>query len=183
MLKGQILLVVLPVLLFAGIALAQGGPGMGRLSRANPVTPEQKAYVQEATQLRDQVWQKQRELWALDSQEKPDEAAIKAKLAEVNALREKLHLLNVKNRALVQELAGQTPATGAGTGTGAGVGCPWGGPGPGAGRGMAPGAGRGMGAGRGRGMGAGAGRGMGRGGGGRGAGCPWGGPGRGACWQ
>ena len=160
--RKWLLVMALP-LLFVGGAWAQGVPGCRWLTGVTPSTPQQKAYVDEATKLRAELWQQQAELTALEAREKPDERAVKEKLEQLSATRNKLHLLNLKNRAVVQELAGPAPGWGP-----AGAACPWGG--PGAGRGMGP-CGTGYGAGRGRGMGQG--MGPGRGGRGRGWGPRW----------
>lgn len=92
------------VVICAGAASAQWGGG-GWWDRVTPTTPEQKAYVEQARQIHAQLWQKQSELRALQSQPKPSEAAIRAKQAEVDALRGKLQEWNLKNRAVMQQLA------------------------------------------------------------------------------
>ncbi|MBI3944832.1 MAG: hypothetical protein HY321_02860 [Armatimonadetes bacterium] len=156
MVRKLVVLGVAAAVLSAGAAAAQRGRG-GWWSRVTPTTAEQKVFVDEATALRTQIWQKQAELRSLTAQPKPSESAVKAKQAEVDALREKLHALVQKNRSLIQEMA---PAAGRG---GPREGCPGYGP-----CGGAPGSACPMG-----------GPGAGRARRGDGAGCPMGGPGAG----
>lgn len=159
-------LALVPAMLYAVPALAQGGWGWG--SPTAPETKEEKAFVEEANKLHTQLRLKQQELWVLEAQEKPSESALKAKRAEVDALRTKFSDLNYKNRELRWKMmdsargAGVGPGMGRGRGMGRGAGrgawgCPRGAVGPGRGAGMGPGRGAGWG---GRGMGV----------------CPWGAP-------
>lgn len=179
MLMKAWLMGMLLLLAVAGEAWAQGGAG-GWWNRVAPTTPDEKAYVREAGDLRAQIWQKVAELQALQAQPKPPVAAAQAKQAEMRGLRSKLVALNVKNRALIQQMAlrarqdlgaapGGCPLGGPGVCSCPcngvpGSACPFGGPGMGVGRSMGGGRAARMGAGRGLG----AGRGM-----GCGAGCPW----------
>lgn len=148
---GRILFAaIMPLLLLTMPAAAQWGRG-GWWTRVTPTTPQQKAYVEQARKLQDRIWQAQAELWKLRETEKPSPAAIAAREREISRLRDQLCELNIKNRALRQEMVGPNTPLGARMGAGRGGwgramgACPWGGPG------------------QGRGMGA----------------CPWGGPGRG----
>ncbi|HOJ19970.1 MAG TPA: hypothetical protein PLU39_08500 [Armatimonadota bacterium] len=134
MLRRWWFVALVPALLYAAPAQAQGGWGWG--SRVAPETEKEKAYVEDARKLRSELWQKQRELWDLQTQEKPSASALKAKETEVNTLRRKLSDLNYKNRELRWQMMDRARQNAARSWMGRGV------------RGMGPGAGmhpRGMG--------------------------------------
>ncbi|MDH7571117.1 MAG: hypothetical protein QHJ73_16195, partial [Armatimonadota bacterium] len=135
---------ILPLLLVAVAATAQTvgwGPWWNRVT---PTTPQQKALVDEVKGLHAQIWQKQAELRALQLQPQPNEAAVRAKQAEVDALRKRVQELMVKNQAVVQQMVPQATAGGGRGPCGLGLGPCGGVPGSACPYGWGPGAGMGM---------------------------------------
>jgi hypothetical protein len=134
---------------------AQGCLGLGLggwWTAAKPATAEQKALVDQVTELHQSILQARLEL-----AQTTDPAQRQSKQADIRTLQTKLHDVQYANRELRWQMMRSSGAVGQGTGLG---------------RGRGQGAGRGMGGGRGRGMG-GRGRGMGMGLGPNGAGCPF----------
>ncbi len=105
------------------------------------MTPEEKAFLDQVQELRQQLRITQLELALLEAKEAP-EAQIAEKAEAVYRLEGRLYALHAKNRQMAQGLERERPR-----------GARRHGPGVGGGRGMGPGMGPGMGRGRGRGMG------------------------------
>ncbi len=77
--------------------MGAGGPGW--LSRVTPQTDAEKKYVAEVQKLHEQIRQTRWEQFNLQNSG-ADDKQIAAKQKELNALREKLHKVNDKNREL-----------------------------------------------------------------------------------
>lgn len=93
----------------------------GWWTRVNPTDPQQKAFVEQVKALHDQIRQEQFELAQLLAN-KADKTAIEAKQAEINALREQLHQLQVSNLEMKQSIMQENfSGRGFGGGTGQGV--------------------------------------------------------------
>ncbi len=78
----------------------------GWWTRVNPTDPQQKQFVEQVRALHEQIRQKQWELVQMQTN-KADAGAIEAKQAEINALREQLHQLQVSNLDLKQQMMQQ----------------------------------------------------------------------------
>lgn len=96
--------------------LTQPNPNAGGWwTRVDPTDPQQKQFVEQVRALHEQIRQKQWELAQMQAN-KVDTKAIEAKQAEVNALREQLHQLQVSNRELRQSILQQNRGGGNGQG-------------------------------------------------------------------
>ncbi|GIV15766.1 MAG: hypothetical protein KatS3mg022_1201 [Armatimonadota bacterium] len=78
----------------------------GWWTRVTPTDPQQKQFVEQVKALHEQIRQKQWELVQMQAN-KADASAIEAKQAEINALREQLHQLQISNRDLKRDIMQQ----------------------------------------------------------------------------
>ncbi len=78
----------------------------GWWTRVSPTDPQQKAFVEQVRALHDQIRRKQFELAQMQVN-KADQSTIAAKQAEIDALREQLHQLQISNLELKQGIMQQ----------------------------------------------------------------------------